>query len=146
MIIAYVDSSLLMSILLEESRELEAKNIWNSHRIKFSSVLLKIETNISLLRFYNRQGNKFDEIWLANKKTKLKELLNDIYFNDITETFADAMIKNDFLAACKSSDAIHLATALNAKKNPNNKNIRICSFDKNMLKVAKELGFETSGI
>jgi len=133
-----------MSILLEESRELEAKNIWNNHQIKFSSVLLKIEANISLLRFYNRQGNKFDKIWLANKKTKLKELLNDIYFNDITETFADSMIQNDSLAACKSSDAIHLATALNAQRNPNNKNICICSFDKNMIKIAKEFGFETN--
>jgi len=144
MIIAYFDSSLIMSILLEESRELEAKNIWNNHQIKFSSVLLKIEANISLLRFYNRQGNKFDKIWLANKKTKLKELLNDIYFNDITETFADSMIQNDSLAACKSSDAIHLATALNAQRNPNNKNICICSFDKNMIKIAKEFGFETN--
>jgi len=142
MIIAYFDSSLIMSILLEESRELEAKNIWNNHQIKFSSVLLKIETNISLLRFYNRQRNRFDKIWLDNKKAKLKELLNDIYFNDITETFADSMIQNDSLAACKSSDAIHLATALNAQRNPKNKNICICSFDKNMMRVAKELGFE----
>jgi len=144
MIIGYFDSSLLMSILLEESRELEAKKIWKDHQVKFSSILLKIETNISLLRFYNRQRNKFDKIWLANKKIKLRELLNDVFFNDITETFADFTIQHDSLAACKSSDAIHLATALNARNNPNNENIRICSFDKNMLRVAKELGFGTN--
>jgi len=144
MIIGYFDSSLLMAILLEESRELEAKNIWKDHQVKFSSILLKIETHISLLRFYNRQRNKFDKIWLANKKAKLRELLNDIFFNDITETFADSMVQHDSLAACKSSDAIHLATALDARTNPNNENIRICSFDNNMLRVAKELGFETN--
>ncbi|MDR2579365.1 MAG: type II toxin-antitoxin system VapC family toxin [Fibromonadaceae bacterium] len=145
MIIAYFDSSLLMSILLEEDRECEAKNIWESYKIKISSILLKIETNISLLRFYNRQENKYDEIWLANKKVKLRELLGDVFLHDITEEFAESMIRNSSLAKCKSLDAIHLATALNAQSNPNNKSICICSFDKNMLSIAKQLGFKTFG-
>jgi predicted nucleic acid-binding protein len=143
--IDYFDSSLLMSILLEEDRKEDAKNIWENSKIKISSVLLKIETNISLLRFYNRQNGKFDETWLAGKKEKLKELLESIFFNDITETFANFMAQNASLAKCKSLDAIHLATALNARKNPDNEDIRICSFDKNILAVAKELGFGTLG-
>jgi len=33
---------------------------------------------------------------------------------------------------------------MDARNNPNNENIRICTFDKNMLRVAEELGFETN--
>jgi predicted nucleic acid-binding protein len=141
----YFDSSLLLAILLDEKRQDEAKNIWNSNPIRISSVLLKAETNISLLRFYRQNGHKLGEDWLNEKKTLRKKLLNEVFFNDITEEFVDGMEQNDDLSKCKSLDAIHLATALNARKNPDNEDIRICSFDKNMIAVAKQLGFETSG-
>jgi predicted nucleic acid-binding protein len=49
------------------------------------------------------------------------------------------------LSKCKSLDAIHLATALNMSEKYGISEICVCSFDKNMLKVAKELGFETNG-
>jgi predicted nucleic acid-binding protein len=141
----YFDSSLLLAILLDEKRQDEAINIWDSNPIRISSVLLKAETNISLLRFYKQNGYKLGEDWLNEKKALRKKFLNEIFFNDITEEFVDDMEQNDGLAKCKSLDAIHLATALNARKNPDNKNIRLCSFDKNMLAVAKELGFATFG-
>jgi predicted nucleic acid-binding protein len=133
-----------MSILLEEDRKHEAREVWNKYEIKVSSVLLKIETSISLLRFFNRQNNKFDKIWLANKKVKLMELLNNIFFNDITESFANMIVKNNELASCKSLDAIHIATALNIRNNPNNKNIHVCSFDNKMLMAAKKFGFKVN--
>jgi len=144
--IDYFDSSLLMAILLEEDNRHEAKDIWESNEIKVSSILLRIETNISLLRFYNRQEGKFNGTWLSEKKEKLSEFLGEIFFTDITDNFANFMACNDSLAKCKSLDAIHLATALKAQNNPNNGNIRICSFDKNMLTAAKELGFETNPV
>jgi predicted nucleic acid-binding protein len=105
--------------------------------------LLKAETNISLLRFYRQNGHKLGEDWLNEKKALRKKFLNEIFFNDITEEFVDDMEQNDDLAKCKSLDAIHLATAMNARKNPDSEDIIICSFDKNMLAVAKELGFKT---
>jgi len=38
-------------------------------------------------------------------------------------------------------DAIHIATALNIRES---NDVTICSFDNNMLKIAKEFGFETN--
>jgi len=141
----YFDSSLLLAILLDEKRQDEANSIWKSNPIRISSVLLKAETNISLLRFHKQNRHKLGIDWLNEKKILRKKLLSEVFFNDITEQFVDAMEQNDSLAKCKSLDAIHLATALKVRNNPNNGNINICSFDKNMLMVAKELGFSTKG-
>jgi predicted nucleic acid-binding protein len=145
-VFGYFDSSLFLAILLDENQQDEAVCIWKNNPVRISSILLKIETNISLLKFYKQNKYKFGINWFDEKKALRKKLLSEIFLNDITEHFANTMEQNDILAKCKSLDAIHLATALNTRKNPKNKNIRICSFDKNMLKVAKELGFETSGI
>jgi len=67
-----------------------------------------------------------------------------VFLNDITESFADAMERNNInvLAKCKSLDAIHLATALDVSEKHGKNEICICSFDKNMLRVARELGID----
>jgi len=71
--------------------------------------------------------------------------LNDIFYKDITENFENSASKSyDILYKCKSLDAIHIATALDISEKYSRSEICICSFDKNMLKVAKKLGFETN--
>jgi predicted nucleic acid-binding protein len=144
--INYFDSSLVLAILLEEKQKDEAYFIWKNNPIRISSVLLKIETDISLKRFYKRNENRLNIEGLVKRKIQLNKLMNDVFFNDITESFANSMIQNDSLASCKSLDAIHLATALDISEKYGRSEICICSFDKNMLKIAKELGFETNGV
>jgi len=137
----YFDSSLFLTILLDENRQDEAIYIWKSCPVKISSILLKIETNISLLKFYRQNGYKFGINWFNEKKALRKKLLSEVFFNDITEYFADTMEQNDTLAKCKSLDAIHIATALDISEKYGRSEVCICSFDKNMLRVAKEFGF-----
>ncbi|MDR3002485.1 MAG: hypothetical protein LBU89_14650 [Fibromonadaceae bacterium] len=72
-------------------------------------------------------------------------LLLSILLNEQRAKEASISRHYNRLAKCKSLDAIHLAAALDAQSNPNNKTIRICSFDKNMLVLANQLGFETFG-
>jgi len=143
-VFGYFDSSLFLAILLDENRQDEAVYIWKNYPVKISSILLKIETNISLLKFYKQNEYKFGINWFNEKKELRKNLLNEVFLSDITEYFADTMEQNDILARCKSLDAIHIATALDISEKYNENEICICSFDKNMLKVAKELGFETN--
>ena len=140
----YFDSSLFLAILLDENRQDEAIYIWKSNPIKISSILLKIETNISLLKFYKQNEYKLGINWLNEKKALRKKLLNEVFLNDITESFADTMEQNDILAKCKSLDAIHIATAIDISEKYSKSEICICSFDKNMLRIAKEFGFETN--
>ena len=143
--ISYFDSSLLLSILLNESRSNEALEIWKNSEIKVSSILLKFETNITLRRRNERQKIVFGDNWFKARLLNLNIFLNDIFYKDITETFENSISGDyDILSKCKSLDAIHIATALNMSERYSRSEICICSFDKNMLAVAKKLGFETN--
>ena len=143
--INYFDSSLVLSILLEEKRKEEAYSIWKSNPIRVSSILLKIETDVSLKRFYRRNENRLDIDGLARRKVQLNGLMHDVFFDDITESFANFMIQNDSFAGCKSLDAIHIATVLDISEKYDKSEICVCSFDDNMLALAKQLGFNTKG-
>ncbi|GBU24887.1 hypothetical protein R83H12_01522 [Fibrobacteria bacterium R8-3-H12] len=140
---SYFDSSLLLTILLDEAKQKEAYNIWLSEEDKFSSVLLRIETDISIKRYYKQNKHILHSDWLASKKIQLNKFLNEIHYKPIDETFAYYMAQYDVFAGCKSLDAIHIATAAHFKYNSRGETFLFCSFDKNMLKIAKELGFET---
>ncbi|GHV10884.1 DNA-binding protein [Fibrobacterales bacterium] len=145
MIIHYFDSSLVLAILFEENTQDTAYNIWQSNNVRVSSVLLKIETNNALMRYHKLRKNCLDSGWLDKKRLQLNAFLRDVFYSEITEKFADSMAENYTLANCKSLDAIHIATALNIKSNPNNSDIRLCSFDKKMLATAGQFGIETQG-
>lgn len=62
--IGYFDSSVVLAILLNEERQDEAFKYWNDTDTKISSILLKIETIISLRRVYNNNKQKLDKNWL----------------------------------------------------------------------------------
>jgi predicted nucleic acid-binding protein len=140
----YFDSSLLLTILLDEAKQKEAYNIWLSDEDRLSSVLLRIETDISIKRYYKQNKHILSSNWLASKEIQLNKFLNEIHYKPIDENFAYYMAKNDIFAGCRSLDAIHIATAVHFKYNGRGEKIHFCSFDRNMLKVAKELGFETN--
>jgi len=145
MFISYFDSSLLLSILLNESRSDEALAIWKNNKIRVSSILLKFETNITLRRRSEQQKITFGDNRFKAKLLNLNIFLNDIFYKDITETFENSISGNyDILSKCKSLDAIHIATALSISEKYSRNEICICSFDKSMLALAKELGFETN--
>ncbi len=145
MLISYFDSSLLLSILLNEARSDEALAIWQNNKVRVSSILLKFEMNISLRRRIKQQKSISGEERLKTRLQKLNKFLGDIFYKDITENFESSASRNyDILSKCKSLDAIHIATALDISEKYGRSEICICSFDKNMLKVVKELGFETN--
>jgi hypothetical protein len=89
--------------------------------------------------------HRFDADWLAKKEKLLDDLLDDVFYKAIEEPFGNSIAKNKLITGCKSLDAIHIATALFFKQNSRNETIHVCSFDKNMLAVAKQLGFDTFG-
>ena len=113
---AYFDSSLILSIILNEPRHDEAYALWILSKRRVSSLLLKIETIISLRRTYVRNISKLDESWLDTKLAVLKKYLSEIEYMPIDETFETAVSSNEELAGCRTLDAIHIATALEYRK------------------------------
>ena len=142
---SYFDSSLLCAILFDESLFEEAWDIWNSSKARVSSILLKIETNVSLQRHYKTNAHSLDDNWLTKKEKILNSLLDDVFYKAIDESFGNVIAKDKTIIGCKSLDAIHIATALFFEKYSRDQKLAICSFDNNILAVAKQLGFETFG-
>jgi predicted nucleic acid-binding protein len=142
--IAYFDSSVLLTILLNEEQYDKACSLWSNAEFCLSSFLLRIETNISLNRSHKISVHKDDDFWLSQKMNELYGMLNDIHCKPIDSSIEQIIIQNKKLAGCRSLDAIHIATALYFRENSREQNITLYSFDKNMLAIAKQFGFETN--
>jgi uncharacterized protein with PIN domain len=73
--ISYFDSSVILSIILDEERQNKAIALWKGATGKISSILLRIETIVSLRRHYEHNRNKLNLNWLAEKTSVLNEYL-----------------------------------------------------------------------
>jgi predicted nucleic acid-binding protein len=139
--ISYFDSSLLLSILFDEKLQSEAVSLWKTSPDKVSSILLRIETIVSLRRFYENNKYKLDPSWLAVKTSVLNAFLDEVTFLNIDRTIDAVVCDNANLAKCRTLDAIHIATAIDIRKNNNGENINLYSFDTDMRALAMEFGF-----
>ena len=145
MTLSYFDSSVILSILLEEERQEEANGYWQN-TIRVSSILLRIETILVLRRVYETNKYKLENDWL-NKKTKiLDEYLNEVNFMILDHTIERGIYFRKELAKCRSLDAIHIATALYFKEINNNEETCLYTFDKTMHSLAGHYGFKTNKI
>jgi predicted nucleic acid-binding protein len=137
--IGYIDSSFLLSIVFEDSNYNKSIQIWNNLEIMYSSLLLEIESRINIYKYY-MLSKKEKEIY-SHKEKDLGELISSINLK-IIDNEINLEIRNfDKLKRPRSLDSIHLATANILKKMDDN--IFLCSYDKDFLKIGKELGMET---
>jgi hypothetical protein len=74
--LSYFDSSVILSILFNEQRQYEAYLLWQNSDIKVSSLLLEIETLVSLRRAY--KNSNYDKEWFDEKTNQLSEYLESI--------------------------------------------------------------------
>ncbi|AEF84102.1 conserved hypothetical protein [Treponema primitia ZAS-2] len=144
--IAYFDSSILLAILFNEERQDEAYSYWSDATTKVSSILLKIETIISLRRMYELNKKKLNSSWLSEKTKELDEYLAEINYRIIDEEMEQFIYLKKELSKCRSLDAIHIATALMYRENNNNENIKLYSFDNAMHELAVHYKFGTNKI
>jgi predicted nucleic acid-binding protein len=110
--LSYFDSSILLSILLNEKRQDEAYLLWKNSEIKVSSILLRIETIVTLRRIYGQNKSKLDENWPGRKTKELEEYLNEINYLIIDDKIESTIYSRKELSDCKTLDAIHVSTAL----------------------------------
>ena len=144
MILSYFDSSVLLTILLEEERQEEAFNYWqNSTRV--SSILLKIETLMSLRRTYETNKKKLSNNWLSKKMKTMEEYLSSVYYMVLNDKIEREIFSRKELTQCRSLEAIHLATALRFREiNNNDKETYLYTFDKKMHSLARDYNFKTN--
>ncbi len=137
--IGFIDTSFLLSILFEDENYDKTIKYWNSLDILFSSILLEIESIINIYKYCIL--TKKDEILYKEKEKQLQELFENINRKNIDKEIVLEIKNVEKLKKPKSLDSIHLATANIFNKLLEEK-LLLCSYDKNMIKIGKELGME----
>jgi predicted nucleic acid-binding protein len=141
--LSYFDSSVLLSMLFNEQRYEEASEYWHTSQDRASSILLKIETIISLRRIYEYNKWHLPDTWLTEKTKELNEYLQEMSFRNINRRLEKTIYANTDLARCRTLDAIHIATALEIRKIGDDA-VTLYTFDTNMHELAERFGFETN--
>lgn len=137
--IGYIDTSFLLSILFEDENYEITIKYWNDLDILFSSLLLEIESRINVYKYCIL--TKKNEVLYRKKEEQLQELLENINKKNIDKEIVLEIKNIEKLKRPKTLDSIHLATANIFSKLLDEK-LLLCSYDKNMIKIGKELGME----
>jgi predicted nucleic acid-binding protein len=138
----YIDTSFLLAIIFEDANYYEAVETWNRIESKYSSILLEIESRINLFKYFVKK--KHDESAYIEKQTELVHLLRSINLKIIDNEINLEIMNNDKLKKARSLDSIHLATANIINKLDDN-TLLLCSYDKEMREVGKDLGMNIPG-
>jgi predicted nucleic acid-binding protein len=144
MILSYFDSSVVLAILFDESRKTEAYEYWQNSQIRVSSILLKIETVVSLRRTYEHNKNILNENWLLEKSRILDEYLNEVNYRIVGPKIEREIYLRKELSQCRALDAIHIATAIKFREINDEDDILFYTFDKAMHELAEHYKFETN--
>lgn len=142
--LCYYDSSIILAILFDEPRKLEAQQLWQNGSTRVSSLLLKLETITVLRRTYEHNKSKLEPSWLTKKTIELDEFLKEVNFRQIDSEIEKIVVLNKELARCRTLDAIHLATAIDIKKAVQPNSVIFYTFDNNLLDVVKSFHFKTN--
>jgi len=137
--LTYVDSSILLAILLDENRKAEALRLWTDTSIRVSSILLRMETLTVLWRTHEHNKTVLPPHWLSNKTDELYEFLQEVNIRIIDEDIEKIMTLNKEIAKCRTLDAIHLSTALDFSRLVPRSGFALITFDKEMALLAKRL-------
>jgi hypothetical protein len=138
--IHYIETSLVLSLILGDEFEDRARDIWNMPSNKVSSILTQIESTIVVRRIHSRNKKNLRSNWLSNKESELKEILNQISLLKVDESIQSIIDLKKGISDCRSLDGIHVASALYLKSEFTTKKFQFYSFDKKILEVAKSLG------
>lgn len=136
----YFDSSLVLSILLNESISLEAAKIWSENRLRISSVLLEAECYIGLRR-QNTKKNNTSKTSIEKNLLFIADRLETVTLTAFDSKILPIIRAEKLLAACRSLDAIHIATAIYLRDNTGEE-IKIASFDSRLRETAIKLNFD----
>jgi predicted nucleic acid-binding protein len=139
MALAYFDSSVLMAVLLGESRAEEAATLWINREDKVSSILVEVECLNALRRYASRLGKTVSAKWLEEKISFLGESLTDLTSKHMDGEILSVVKAEAGLSDCRTLDAIHVATALYFKSK-SGEDLDLVSFDDRMRETAKKLG------
>ena len=141
----YIDSSFLLSLLTLDSNYEESFNLWNSDELKLSSKLLEFECFVNIHKIFRENAKKLPKLWLDKTIENLENLKGEINLKAIDNEILMNIKSNLKLTNLKSLDSIHVSTAL-LWNHYTDTPITVCSYDKNIRKICKELNLRTNSL
>ncbi len=139
---AYFDSSVLLSLLKNDSQARRAADLWGEYEERISSVLLEIECTIVLRRIAAQFRSQLPQNWLSSCELKLRASLEEASLKEVDGSIVSLIRGEKRLSHCRTLDAIHVATALYFQQ-ASQGDFYLCSFDQKMVEVAKDCGLKT---
>jgi predicted nucleic acid-binding protein len=136
-VIVYVDSSIVLRIVLEEDNPLAE---WEQIRTGFASELLAIEVRRTLDRFWMQ--NKLTAEDFATKSADAESMLKRVDLLELDRSVLDRAAR-PFPTPLATLDAFHLATALRVRegKTP----VVFATHDRELAAAARAMNFEVIG-
>jgi predicted nucleic acid-binding protein len=144
--IQYFETSIILSLILEDEFHAKASKIWNQKNDVFCSILTAVEARIVLRRFYKSNKSKLTSNWLSKNEKKLNEILSECSLVKIDESILSIVEIKKEISDCRSLDAIHIATAIFLKDKFNDSSFQFYSFDNRVKEVAKKLGLKPHSV
>jgi hypothetical protein len=136
----YYDSSLVLSVLLEQQRVLDLAAAWDEVSIRLSSNLLVIECIIGIRRSGIIQKLNPDDEWVRYRIDLLDRYFDCMHLKMMDDSIEKLIRDEPRIARCRTLDAIHLATALYFRPHLDEP-LRFACLDKRLRQAADELGF-----
>jgi predicted nucleic acid-binding protein len=136
--IAYFDSSVLLSILLQEERATAMAELWDSYPERVSSILLGTECWIVMKRQFLSAKRQPSAGWWEERSRALDAALASLQIKPVDSSILEELRKTAALAECRTLDAIHLATALYYRAK-SGEDLILVSLDDRMRKTAAKL-------
>ncbi len=137
MLIGYIDSNVVLSLLLEDDHYVPSLEMWDACDKRLSSQLLEVETYVNIHRYGK---TFFNEDWIAKKIQLQSQLMLDVILRPVDDFVIQKIKSNKAITGCKTLDALHLSTALYFQEN-SELDITIMSHDNKVKQVASKLGF-----
>lgn len=139
--VAYFDSSILLSILLGDDHAAQGHELWTQESDRVSSILLEAECHTVLRGTATRKRS-------ANERRvvleQLATALDEVTLKPVDEDIVSLIRATPKLAECRTLDAVHVATALYFRAAADQA-LPLRTFDQRMAKVAARVGFLPEG-
>ena len=135
---AYVDSSVLLRIAFRSPNPLAR---WNEIEFRVSSVLLRVECARALQRMRFDRNISATQIW--ERSVAVQSITEQIDLLAMDDEVLDRA-SGAFIAALKSLDAIHLATAMMWRAHKHS-DLAFATHDATLARAARSAGFEVLG-
>jgi len=132
----YVDSSVLLAVLLGHPQAETAARIWDGHPRRLTSILFEAECR-TVLRRADRAGRL--ALGLPEFERDLSQALTQVSLHDLERGVLDRLASLPELGSCRTLDAVHLATAVLLRERLGT--LLFATFDRDLARCARGLGF-----